>query len=375
MPPKNSQAKVLTMLMMTLFSQASLANALKSSKKELALSKNFWAEFSNSSILELAHLSQAINAYNILRPEIGLSGRKSLRIGSSQLYEFGIGTGIPILVIPSMINKAYIMDLPSQSFIQSLCEQGFKPYVIEWGDPGKLEATMDFNDFIHRTNQFVDYVLGKHNGPLALLGYCMGGIMATLYASKYPKKVSSIVQLASPWDFAVGGFLRVNPSKLKKCFENQELVPKEFFQLGFYITKFRDVNRKYIEFVKNPANASSFAQIESWVDDGVDMPKAVFEQLMDDIVYQNKLILGSFSLGNSDYDVKVCTAPVLSIIATKDSLVPAASSIAISSAIPKSDIVYLNTGHVGLVTALRDEAAETIKLWLVNKKVNKQLTV
>lgn len=339
------------------------------------LSKNFWAEFSNSSILELAHLSQAINAYNILRPEIGLSVRKSLRIGSSQLYEFGIGTGIPILVIPSMINKAYIMDLPSQSFIQSLCEQGFKPYVIEWGGPGKLEATMDFNDFIHRTNQFVDYVLGKHNGPLALLGYCMGGIMATLYASKYPKKVSSIVQLASPWDFAVGGFLRVNPSKLMKCFENQELVPKEFFQLGFYITKFRDVNRKYIEFAKNPADATSFAQIESWVDDGVDMPKAVFEQLMDDIVYQNKLTLGSFSLGNSDYDVKVCTAPVLSIIATKDSLVPAASSIAISSAIPKSDIVYLNTGHVGLVTALRDEAAETIKLWLVNKKVNKQLTV
>ncbi len=301
----------------------------------------------------------------------GLTGHCLVSIGSSKLYEYG-EVGQPIMIIPSMINKAYIMDLPNRSLVKSLCDQGFKPYVIEWGDPGDAEAMMDLNDYIlDRLNQFVDHIITKNFEAPVLLGYCMGGIMATLYASMKPDKVKAIVQLAAPWDFTKSNFIRILPQKLLKCFRNQTFVPKEFFQLGFYIRRFADINQKYIEFAKKKFDNSEFIEVESWIDDGIDMPKLVFAQLIDDIIYRNKLIQSTFRIGNTNYDITSIEVPQLSIVSSRDSVVPVDSAIAIRDTIPSTDIVYLSTGHVGLVTSSRVMVAESIKLWIQHKKINK----
>jgi polyhydroxyalkanoate synthase len=321
-------------------------------------------------------LAQGINDYTDLKPcNMSLSGNNALSIGSSSLYEYA-DSGLPVLLIPSMINKSYIMDLPGESLAKALCAQGFKPYIIEWGDPGKIEEGMDLNNYIlTRLNQFVDYVIATESKPPVLMGYCMGGIMAALYASVQPEKVKAIVQLATPWDFATNGFIKVAPDKLKECFEYHDIVPKEFFQIGFYLKRFADVNHKYIKFAKKQLNTDDFTCIETWNDDGINMPKHVFAQFMDDIIYQNKLIQGSFCINDVSYNMNSIIAPTLSFIATRDSITSVDSAMAIKNIVPSSDVVYIHTSHVGLATRSRIEVAESIKIWLEYKKINKAALV
>ncbi|MCE2991756.1 MAG: alpha/beta fold hydrolase [Candidatus Jidaibacter sp.] len=329
----------------------SLASALLSSKQELKCSKKFWEEFSNSSHLRLQQLIQTD-----VPPHYNgsLSGEECFRIGTSKLYEF-TASGRPILVLPSMINKAYIMDLLGKSFIKALGDNGFRAYVIEWGDPGDAELNMNLNDFaLGRVERFVEYVIARTGMKPILLGFCMGGIMAALYASKAQGRLEALVQLATPWDFNVNGFTLIDEQKILQIFEGHKSIPKEFFQISFYLPKFAKVNKKYLRMSQSSYHGDFYA-IESWVHDGVDMPKMVFAQIME-IANQNKLM---------SYAVKDFDLPVLSIVATKDSVVPYASSEAIKTLFPSSKLAYITTGHVGLVTDYGAVVAETIKLWIL----------
>src|SRR5690606_35032477 len=49
-------------------------------------------------------------------------------------------SGRPVLVVPSLINRAYILDLTAQrSFMRDLAARGFRPYLVDWGQPGDVE--------------------------------------------------------------------------------------------------------------------------------------------------------------------------------------------------------------------------------------------
>jgi len=49
--------------------------------------------------------------------------------------------GKTVLVIPSLINRHYILDLLSErSFVRFLRAAGLRPLVIDWGEPGEPSA-------------------------------------------------------------------------------------------------------------------------------------------------------------------------------------------------------------------------------------------
>ncbi|MDF3046989.1 MAG: Poly-beta-hydroxybutyrate polymerase [Candidatus Midichloriaceae bacterium] len=248
------------------------------------------------------------------------------------------------------------MDLPGKSFAKALADSGFRVYLVEWGgEQAALESDADLNEFsLRRVEAFVEYIIASTGKKPILLGFCMGGIMATLYANKAQNRIKALVQLATPWDFNVGGFAKVNSQKVLQIFKEHKSIPKEFFQLSFYLPKFAKVNKKYLKSAQGLYNDNFYA-IESWVYDGVDMPKMVFAQIMD-IVNQNKMM---------SYIEENFNLPLLSIIATKDSVVPQASSEAVKSIFPSSNLAYITTGHVGLVTDFSTSVAETIKLWVM----------
>ncbi|MBC7135574.1 MAG: alpha/beta hydrolase, partial [Oceanibaculum nanhaiense] len=58
-------------------------------------------------------------------------------------------TGRPVLVVPSLINRAYILDLTEQrSFMRDLAARGFRPYLVDWGQPGDAERGFTLTDYI-----------------------------------------------------------------------------------------------------------------------------------------------------------------------------------------------------------------------------------
>src|SRR6202023_4313563 len=72
------------------------------------------------------------------------------RRGTTELLDYGgNGEGPTVLVIPSLINRYYVLDLlPERSFLRHLARSGLRTLVIDWGTPGSEERHFDLTGYI-----------------------------------------------------------------------------------------------------------------------------------------------------------------------------------------------------------------------------------
>ena len=69
--------------------------------------------------------------------------------GSTRLLDYGGGR--PVLLVPSLINRAHILDLrPGASFCQWLRRHGLRPLLLDWGSPGEPERGFDLESYVER---------------------------------------------------------------------------------------------------------------------------------------------------------------------------------------------------------------------------------
>ncbi|MGH6719090.1 MAG: alpha/beta fold hydrolase, partial [Alphaproteobacteria bacterium] len=60
--------------------------------------------------------------------------------GTTRLLDYGPSSGPPVLVVPSLINRAYVLDLaPGRSLLGALSARGIRPFLVEWDAPGAAE--------------------------------------------------------------------------------------------------------------------------------------------------------------------------------------------------------------------------------------------
>jgi polyhydroxyalkanoate synthase len=105
--------------------------------------------------------------------------------GTTRLLDYGRDARGPIvLVIPSLINRYYVLDLlPEWSFLQHLANSGLRPLVIDWQAPGSQERHFDLADYIDGRLEAAFAALRRiADGPIAVVGYCMGGLLSLALA-------------------------------------------------------------------------------------------------------------------------------------------------------------------------------------------------
>ena len=130
--------------------------------------------------------------------------------GCSRLLDYGAAPGAtdpagpPVLVVPSLINRAYILDLaPGRSVLRWLAAQGLRPILMDWGAPGPAEAGFGLEAYgAERLVPALARVRALSGRPVAVLGYCMGGTLAVGLAARAPEGISALVAIGAPWDFA-----------------------------------------------------------------------------------------------------------------------------------------------------------------------------
>ena len=122
--------------------------------------------------------------------------------GSSKLRDYG-GTGRPVLLVPSLINRAYILDLKDgNSLVRDMAARGWRPLLMDWGAPGEAESGFDLNDYIMGyLSEALDAATDLAGGPVPVIGYCMGGLLALALARHRGADISTLALLATPWDF------------------------------------------------------------------------------------------------------------------------------------------------------------------------------
>ncbi|RYJ08530.1 class III poly(R)-hydroxyalkanoic acid synthase subunit PhaC [Halogeometricum borinquense] len=280
---------------------------------------------------------------------------------------------VPILIVYALINRPYILDLqPNRSVVRTLLDQGLDVYLIDWGEPSRLDASLTLDDYVNRyIENCVDVVRDRSDqDSINVLGYCMGGTMSAMYTALHPEKVRNLGLMASGLCFNdTGGTLEFwgdeeyyNPEAVTDVSGN---VPSEFLDVGFALMDPVDnYLTKYIRLFENLDNDSfveNFARMEKWLSDGIDVAGETYNQFLQDIYQDNKLVNGELMLGEQHVDLANIDMPVIQIIGEHDHLIPPESSIPFNDAIASDDtmIIEFPTGHIGLSVSSKSHA----ELW------------
>ena len=114
----------------------------------------------------------------------------------------------PIFLVLPLINRAYILDLrPGASFVEYLLGEGFDVFLIDWGTPGDEDRALDVTALVTRYLPRAAKAIQRTTGAdqMTVLGYCIGGALATCFAALHPEVVRNLILLTAPLDFAEAG--------------------------------------------------------------------------------------------------------------------------------------------------------------------------
>src|SRR5690606_25917063 len=88
------------------------------------------------------------------------------------------------------------------SLMRWLAGQGFRPYLVDWGAPGAEERQFDLTAYVAaRLEPALDAALAASGRKPAVIGYCMGGLLALALALRRAPDIAGLACLATPWDF------------------------------------------------------------------------------------------------------------------------------------------------------------------------------
>ena len=287
------------------------------------------------------------------------------QIGPVQLQDFGATdpsgkAGKPVLIIPSLINRGYIMDLTSdRSFLRYMASRGLRPLFVDWGTPDQSQLAQTMDDCIAGTlSDILDVAVQVAAGkPVPVMGYCMGGTLATGLAILEPEKFSGLILLAAPWDFHAGSsgppqVLINNRPTIEKVISLAGCLPVDAIQTLFFALDPVLCWNKYRSFSDlddGSKEAMLFVALEDWLNDGINMASEIARTCLFEWYGENSPAAGAWKVAGTDIDPAHINKPTLGVLPANDRIVPPASAAALVNAISGADRLDPLTGHIGMM--------------------------
>ncbi len=292
--------------------------------------------------------------------------------GESRLLDFG-GAGTVVLFVPSLINRAYILDLmPEDSMLRWLAGQGVHPYLLDWGWPGEAERKFTLTDYIAGR---LERAIAAIPGPIVLAGYCMGGMLALAAGLRQPEKIKALALLATPWNFQAA-----DPKQAKTLSETLPMLepmmqfsgtlPIDALQTLFTMIDPFGVGEKYRSFAqadKTSPRARRFVAMEDWLADGVPLAASVAREAIGAWYGANTAANGNWRVAGLAVNPAKYELPVFCAIPGRDRLVPPQSARPLAVAFRNATIIEPQTGHIGMVagTNAREALWRPFAKWLL----------
>jgi polyhydroxyalkanoate synthase len=301
--------------------------------------------------------------------------RSIWKSGSARLLDYG-DDGTPLLFIPSLINRYYILDLEeNRSLLRYLSQQGIRPFVLDWGVPDSSESDFGTLDYVNeRILPAIDFLHRSTGQQIALAGYCMGGVLSIAAAQLAPKKLSSLSLFATPWDFHCKSFAPFILSEewqgiVSQALSGNKPLPGEWVQSLFYMTDpwvFEQKFRRFAGLDLASSAARDFIALERWVNDGVPMTARVARDTLLGWAQKNSLATGGWRLSNKIIDPQKIKLPTFIAIPKNDHVVPFDCAWPLVQLFKNATILQPSSGHVGMMVgrSARKELWEPFASWL-----------
>ncbi|MGH1375907.1 MAG: hypothetical protein ACRBCK_06105 [Alphaproteobacteria bacterium] len=289
----------------------------------------------------------------------------------------------PLLLVPSLINKAHILDICAQkSMLRWFNERGIKAYLFDWGDLSQDTESHDI-DIEHiiksKLSVAIRHVSKMHGKEVDVLGYCMGGTLllgANMYASV---QIRRMVLLATPWDFhepssTLARNVRLWSPYAVDTIEKNKTLPAEWVQTLFASLDVKGSAQKFMRFAtmdQGSSEAKLFVLVEDWLNDGVDLPAPIAQHCIQKWFAGNVLVKNEWRIGNDLFNPNDVKSSIFLIASEKDQLVPYDCALNVKGNLVNAqvDVKKLQCGHIGLIVGrnAQKQVWEPIAEWLAKK--------
>ena len=317
-----------------------------------------------------AGLDLALGPGALPRPDLAPTPRDTVfREGTARLYRFRrpddapAPTGLPLLLVPSLINRWYVLDLRRGGTLAGhLVAAGYDVFLLDWGIPEDEDRYLDWDEVLARLARMVRRTKRLTGAPrLGLLGYCMGATLTGIHLALEPGDAAAFVNLAGPFDFSHAGCLgrmvdrrwfdagaiadagNVSPQQMESGFTGLRPTAGLAKLLGLP------------DLVGHPDRVERFLALEAWARDNIPFPAEAYRTYIGDLYQRNALVAGTHHARGRRVDLKDVTCPILSITADRDVIcpVPAATALLDASGSQDTESITVPGGHVGAVVGSR----------------------
>jgi polyhydroxyalkanoate synthase subunit PhaC len=305
-------------------------------------------------------------AAGISQPGVGQTPKGVVwRHGRCELWHYrndSVRVSPPLLIVFSLVSRSYILDLsPGNSFIERLLAAGFDVYLLDWGVPDERDAANRLEDYVD------DYLPAgiarvrrlSGSGQVNLLGYCFGGVLTLLHAAHHPvSPLRSLTVMATPVDFQqlgpladVFGAGRLEVDQVLDADGN--IPPQVILQAFRSLTPTSEITN-YVnlwERLWSDEYVEAHQAMTGWAHDHIPFPGAAARQTVQMLVRDNAMITDRLMVGGDRVHLARITVPFLSVLASRDHIVPVASAGPLIGLIrsPDKHELRLDAGHIGLV--------------------------
>lgn len=305
------------------------------------------------------------------------------RAGTLQLRKYKAAegkVGQPILILPSVINRSFILDLlPEKSLIRNFLSQGHDVYLIDWGVPQSHEQNLSFETLL---TLYVEFLLKRievdcGGKKLHIVGHCLGGTIGLILANLMPERFRSLSMITAPVSFLendkLSSWARHPDFDLPAFTDAYGNVPWFILQSAFIALKPTQVISKCRQFLsksKDPRYLRNFWAMESWSNDNVNLRRGCFQILLEELYRKNALEYGLMHLRGKRIDLQHHALPTFVLIAPHDHIVPVTSHLR-GEMVPRVqnfEMLHAEGGHVGALLSGRSQKVVWPKLneWIKN---------
>ncbi len=281
------------------------------------------------------------------------------RRGAAVLRNVTGGKGPAVLYVPSLVNRAYILDLAEdRSLMRATAAAGLDAFLLDWGEPTAAELAFTMTDYVEGVLiPAMEDIVRRTGGPVRLAGYCMGGTLAAAAAVLRPDLVGRLALLAAPWDFhtesaAARALMKAMEIPLSIMIAAEGEASIDLLQALFAALDPTLAGRKFRSFAGvAPASeeARRFIELEDWLNEGVPVAAPVMKDVLVSWYGANDPARGAWRVADTVIDPVRIGAPTLALIPGQDRIVPPLSARALADAIPGAQARDVPFGHIGMI--------------------------
>lgn len=339
---------------------------------------------------ELNRWSTFINVLNEPDPQVSQTPKKAIwKKNKATLWHYPAAEkkyDTPIFIVYSLFNRSYLLDLaPGLSAIEGLVNSGYEVYLLDWGIAGPEDQDINLESYIN------DYIKKgvqrtlRHSGAeeISLVGYCLGGTLASLYTSIAEEPIKNLIAATSPFDFGPVSM----PDKWAEGFKNgtfnvdrmldiHAIIPPEYIHAFFrgigspiYFSPYVSLLSR----VDDQRFVEKWRRVNKWTKEHVPFTREAFRQFNRDLVQENKVIKGEFKVQGQKADLGNIQSNFLAIASKNDSLVIEDQILPVMDLVSSKDKSYqlIDAGHTSY--ALNGQFSTIVDNWLStrSKKVGK----